>query len=466
MQKEHVTLSGGFGTHANSARAGYLPICVGRAPVSAFEGIPVYLRGTNPQGAESFKLYSAENIRLTDLHRQRLEAAGVKFVYIPIALQSRFNSQVESTLARVAADPNTALSVAAEIVYETSVELVNELLSEPNLAAYSGRMENVSRAVTTLVLRDKSSFSHLFAASHHDFYTATHMVNVATWMIPLAFAMGIEDQEQLNVVCQAGMMHDIGKVYIPSEILNKRGKLSADEWAVIRSHPETGCAHLDKFPNIPLVVRHATRRHHERLDGTGYPDGLKGDQIDLVSRVCAVADSFDAMTAFRPFKERTMTVSDALNIIISETPAKYDPRVVDAFVELLRSAGDDGVLPEPLKIGESSPASQANRREFPRFPIDCPARAHVLEAHLGEYRERPGVPVVSHSLSRGGLGFMSQTPVAVGEFLRVYLKGEGTLSRTYDGLIVRCRAYRDGWFDLGMKFDLPPSVTREVANVA
>jgi hypothetical protein len=82
-----------------------------------------------------------------------------------------------------------AISVKSEIVYETAVELVNELLSEPDLAGKSPRLEKVSRAVTTLVLNDPTAFSHLFAASHHDFYTATHMVNVATWMVPLCHGL-------------------------------------------------------------------------------------------------------------------------------------------------------------------------------------------------------------------------------------------------------------------------------------
>jgi putative nucleotidyltransferase with HDIG domain len=466
MNKENVTLSGGFGTHTNSARAGYLPICLARAPIAAFEGIAVYLRSANPPGAETFNLYSSENVRLTQSHRERLEAAGVKFVYVAMGQQSRFNTQVEATLAQIVADPNIAISVAAEIIYETSVELMNELLSDPNLSAYSHRLENVSRAVTTLVLKDKSAFSHLFAASHHDFYTATHMVNVATWMVPLAYALGIEDVEELNRICQAGILHDIGKVYVPPEILNKKGRLTPDEWAVIRSHPELGCKHLETYPNIPAVVREVTRHHHERLDGSGYPDALKGEQIDLISRICGVVDSFDAMTAFRPFKSKTMTVSEALNIIINEAPRKYDEKVVNAFLDLLRTASNEGVLSEPLQIGKESEESGENRRDFPRFPISCPAKAHVLQRGTGEYHERPGVAVVAHSMSRGGLAFLMQTPIRVGEYVRVYLKGAGTLSKSHDGLTVRCRAYRDGWYEVGMKFAVPTAATQDIAAVA
>jgi HD-GYP domain-containing protein (c-di-GMP phosphodiesterase class II) len=140
-------------------------------------------------------------------------------------------------------DPSLSISVKSEIVYETSVELVNELLSEPELLAKSPRLENVSRATTMLVLNDPSAFSHLFAASHHDFYTATHMVNVATWMVPLAHAMGHRDTNELNTICQAGILHDVGKIYIPTETLNRKGKLSDAEFHAGR----LSTAFLDEF---------------------------------------------------------------------------------------------------------------------------------------------------------------------------------------------------------------------------
>ncbi|HSU67618.1 MAG TPA: hypothetical protein VLJ39_12155, partial [Tepidisphaeraceae bacterium] len=205
-----ATLSGEAGSAANSARAGFLPIGIARAPLAAFRGIAVYLRNTTAGGSEAFTLYCSEHVRLTESTRDRLAQAGVKFVYIPIVKQSQFREQIEAALQDIVRDPGLATAAAAEIVYETSVELVNEILREPDLGSQSSRLESVSRAVTTLVLKDPSAFSHLYATSHHDFYTATHMVNVGTWMVPLAYAMGIRDEQELNQICHAGMVHDIG----------------------------------------------------------------------------------------------------------------------------------------------------------------------------------------------------------------------------------------------------------------
>src|SRR6185503_16976459 len=115
-------------------------------------------------------------------------------------------------------------------------------------------LQKISQSVTSMVVKDETAFAHLFAASHHDFYTATHMVNVATWMVPLAYALGHHDIEELNQICQAGILHDIGKIYVPEEILNKKGRLEDAEWDQIRRHPELGVKHLDQYAGIhPLV---------------------------------------------------------------------------------------------------------------------------------------------------------------------------------------------------------------------
>jgi HD-GYP domain-containing protein (c-di-GMP phosphodiesterase class II) len=442
---QDVLLSGGFGTSTNSARSGFLPVSLARLPLAALDGISIYLRSAaGPDKKETFTLFSAENLRFTQKHQERLTQAGVKFVYISMAQQAQFRAQTENKLMELATEPSIAVSIRSEIVYETCVELMNELLSEPDLAAKSPRLEKVSRAVTTLVLNDPTAFSHLFAASHHDFYTATHMVNVSTWMVPLAYALGHHDVEELNQICTAGLLHDIGKMYVSGEILNKKGKLSAEEFAQIQRHPELGCEHLKKYAHIHPLVMSVTMEHHERMDGSGYPRKLLGSQTHPISRLCAVVDSFDAMTAFRPFKDRTMTVAQAVKIIVDETPQKYDPQVVDAWIGLLKAA-------EKLVAADIGPNTQKCRREFQRFPINCTARLHILESKPEGWEERLGMPMVAHNISRGGVGLLSKTLVQPGEHVRVYLLGAGTLNRMNEGVTVRCREYRDGWFEVGMQ---------------
>jgi HD-GYP domain-containing protein (c-di-GMP phosphodiesterase class II) len=445
LPKQDLLLHGRFSTSANSARAGFLPIPLEHVPLRALDGIDVYLKtGVSPDNKDSFTLFCARVIQFTEDHRQRLAKSGVKFLYLPIDQQGKFRQQMESSLLELAANPAIAISVRAEIVYETSVELVNELLSEPDLGAQSSRLESVSRAVTMLVLNDPTAFSHLFAAAHHDFYTATHLVNVATCMVALAQALGHHNADELNHICEAGLLHDIGKMRIPAEILNKSEHLSDQEWRTIQKHPELGRDYLSKYDNIHPLASTVAMEHHERMDGSGYPRRLLGEQIHPVSRICAVVDSFDAMTAFRPFKQSTSSVAEAMKALIDKSPAKYDVAAVQAWAGLVQNAAG---------TSESGGAKTSHiHRDFERFQIHCPARLHLLEREPDGWHERLGVQLIAHNISRSGVGVLSRKPLQPGDPVRVYLSGEASLNQVNDGVAVRCRQHREGWFEIGIKY--------------
>lgn len=457
LSEPDVTASGGSGSSSISAsRAGYLPVALGSLPLPALAGLGLHIRsqsGKAPVAEEAaFALYRSGDIAFTQQDRERLLQSGVKFIYIAMSDQSRFREQIEGQLQNTVADPKIAISVKSTLVYETSVELINELLTDPDISRLSPRLETISRAVTTLVVNDPTAFSHLFATSHHDFYTATHMVNVATYMVPLAHELGYHDTHVLNQVCQAGLLHDIGKLYVPEDVLNKTGALSPEDWQALKRHPEMACRHLEEYEGTHEVVLTVAREHHERLDGSGYPAGLVGDQIHPFSRICAVADSFDAMTALRPFRKQALSVGEALRILQSEAPPKYDPGVVAAWTRLLGSIADTDSAADAGLEGTAAPSVNEVSNSYPSYRFNCPARLHILERRPNCWKERPGLQVVAHSISRSGLGVLSRVPVPVGTQVRVYLRTRAWGREFLESLIVRCRTYADGWYEIGMQF--------------
>jgi len=138
--------------------------------------------------------------------------------------------------------------------------------------------------------------------------------------------------EFVNQVFVAAFLHDIGKSKIPQEIINKPGRLTKEEWELIRQHPAIGSnivkanPALSQFTDIILY-------HHERFDGEGYPYGLKGKEIPLVARIISIADSFDAMTSVRPYKGK-LDIKCALNELIRCSGTQFDPDLVNCFVNL------------------------------------------------------------------------------------------------------------------------------------
>jgi len=169
-----------------------------------------------------------------------------------------------------------------------------------------------------------------------DAYTQGHSRRVTEYSVRVARQMGLS-QEQIRALQIGGALHDIGKIGIPEEVLLKPSGLSEEEWAVMRAHPEKGARMVEPLSFLSeerLLIKY----HHERWDGKGYPEGLKGEQIPLLSRILCVADAFDAMTSTRSYRRR-MTLNTAVARLIEGKGTQFDPKIVDVFIDCLAKYG-------------------------------------------------------------------------------------------------------------------------------
>ena len=173
-----------------------------------------------------------------------------------------------------------------------------------------------------------------------DLYTVHHAERVGQYSRAIGQAYGLDAAEDLRALYYGGVLHDLGKVVIPTEILLKEGPLTDDEWAVMRSHPVVGermCQPLRSTAVYLPMIRH----HHERFDGAGYPDHLAGADIPLAARIAAVADAYDAMTTTRSYRNR-LDPDDARQKLVAGAGRQWDRPVVEAFLWLI----DRGVAAE------------------------------------------------------------------------------------------------------------------------
>jgi len=165
-----------------------------------------------------------------------------------------------------------------------------------------------------------------------DAYTGSHSSRVAGYVRATGLRMGLPDAQLDNVV-MAALLHDIGKIGVPDHVLLKPGRLTEEEFGHIRKHPELGwmaLKNIEDFKSISLMVLH----HHERMDGAGYPGGLKGSAIPLGSRLIAVADSYDALTTNRPYRS-ARTKQQAVDELLRCVDTQFDARVLNAFWDAL-----------------------------------------------------------------------------------------------------------------------------------
>jgi putative nucleotidyltransferase with HDIG domain len=159
-------------------------------------------------------------------------------------------------------------------------------------------------------------------------FTSGHSKRVALVTELIAEELGVPAERKRWLV-RAALLHDLGKLGVSNEILDKPGKLDDAEWAAVRGHPEAGAATLRRMGAFATMAKIALE-HHERLDGKGYPRGLRGDEIDLETRIVTVADIFDALTADRPYR-KAMTTADALNLMRAQVGAAIDGKVFAAL---------------------------------------------------------------------------------------------------------------------------------------
>jgi putative nucleotidyltransferase with HDIG domain len=169
-----------------------------------------------------------------------------------------------------------------------------------------------------------------------DRYTRGHSERVGAASRRIAARLGLL-RPDVEIIGQAGLLHDIGKIGVPEPVLRKPGALDPAEWTLMRRHPVTGAQIVAPFEHLAgaaIIIRH----HHERQDGSGYPDGLKGDAIPLGARIVAVADVFDALTSERPYRA-AMSRRAALELLAGEAGVTLDPQAVAAALEVYRDVG-------------------------------------------------------------------------------------------------------------------------------
>lgn len=192
----------------------------------------------------------------------------------------------------------------------------------------------VNEATADIRAREKETLMRLARAGEHkDYDTAMHLQRMSLYSRALADAIGLNDDEA-EIIELAAPLHDIGKIGTPDSILLKKGKLDDEELKVMRKHPHVGYKILEDSPSKYLQKGgEIALSHHEHFDGSGYPSGLKGDEIPLAARIVAIADVFDALTSVRPYKN-AWSFDDAFKYIIEESGKHFDPELVSAMISI------------------------------------------------------------------------------------------------------------------------------------
>jgi putative two-component system response regulator len=224
------------------------------------------------------------------------------------------------------------IKMGADDFLSRPVDRTELLARVRSLLRLKQRTDELERAESVL-------FSLAQSIEGKDPYTHGHCERLAEYSARLGEQLGLAE-DQITALRRAGIVHDVGKIAVPDAILLKPSRLTPDEWAIIREHAVVGeriCAPLKSFRLVLPIIRH----HHEKLDGSGYPDGLRGEAIPVTARVLQIVDVYDALTTDRPYK-KAFSITDALQTMKEEvSKGWWDPHIFDQFERLVRTGTAD-----------------------------------------------------------------------------------------------------------------------------
>ncbi len=318
-------------TKAASATSGYVAVPVDSlkslavAPVDVFvrlqaDGPPsLYCRAGYPLASSQFMGLAESGVRMVHIRAGDFRDFGADLLH---SIQSLLEQESIPCAERFA-----ALQTAVSVELEHAARLVD-------CGKYVDLADKVGRDLVKLLESSDVLPDDLFRIARHDFHTFTHVTNVSSYSVVLAERMGITDRQELEQIAIAGMLHDIGKRFIPADILTKPGRLDKAEREVIETHPLRGYLELSERPDLTLGQLMIVYQHHERIDGKGYPVGITGDEIHPWAKMVSVVDVFDAMTGKRPYR-RPCPAKDALEYVRANSGTHFDPEAAQCWISAM-----------------------------------------------------------------------------------------------------------------------------------
>lgn len=312
----------------SETRIKYIPIILDTLALDSILNFDLYYK-SGPQ----FIFYKSKNLKLNEEQFNYMKQ-HFKALFIKTTEQKEYLHYVENNIDFFLSNSEVSDNIKAFVLYDISQEVITEIFEKPDDPKSAERAKNIIKATTMKLTNDDSFFFKLLDAMSFDYSTYTHSINVSTFSLNFSKSLQINDMKLLESIGVGAFLHDIGKSQIPQEILFKKGKLYKDEFLIVSLHTNLGYDLIKKeFPDN-WVIQKIVRHHHEKLDGSGYPDGLVADEIPLEVQIVTLSDIFDALTTSRCYKKKVKTY-DALTIMRNEQMSgKYNKELLDKFIKM------------------------------------------------------------------------------------------------------------------------------------
>ncbi|HHO76427.1 MAG TPA: HD-GYP domain-containing protein [Deltaproteobacteria bacterium] len=281
--------------------------------------------------------YLPKNSTYTEVNFSEISHLGIRKFYVRGKDRQHLERYMARYIDRILTNPEVPSKVKVNAFYVTSSQTMQQAFEDPR----AEHLDNIKRSVKPMlknIMKNESILKDLFSITQHDYYTYTHSVNVGIFATALAVRYYVDSGNKLDLnmekLSYGYFLHDIGKSRIPLNILNKPGSLTEEEWVIMKMHPEWGYSILMETGHLTDEAAYIALQHHEQIDGSGYPFAKKGSDIHPCARICAIADTFDALTSARPYKE-AIGPYDALKLMQKQSIYDFDYTLLTTFIRML-----------------------------------------------------------------------------------------------------------------------------------
>jgi putative nucleotidyltransferase with HDIG domain len=304
-----------------------LALSISAVTKETVDGLALYVRDQN----DAMAIYREAGSPLNSQDLERLKARGVLWLYVDSSAKTEIRERMtEIAYGKVDVPPPIRIAAVAGIVRESmeSAMATNEV---ENICSVT---KSLSEITADMICNENFALRDLLPVLSHDYGTFTHTTNVSCYAGVLADTLGCSKVEVEEIV-RGALLHDLGKLDIDIEILNKPFRLTDREFRVIKKHPTQGFVRLAQQPNLSLGQLMMVYQHHEKLDGSGYPVGIGEDEIHPWAKLCSVADVYEALTSYRPYR-KPMPTDSALSILEQGIGNTFDGEMVSCWTKLTK----------------------------------------------------------------------------------------------------------------------------------
>ena len=315
----------------------YIPVILNAIRVDTIVGCDLYLQN-HINNEVSYVLYCSGTKVIKSDKIDDLQKHQVKKLFVRKEDKKIYLKYVESSLKHIINDGRVDVKEKAYIVYDVAKNIMEDVFEDPRSGEQVERSKSWVSNTIDFIIKSKGSFSSMMGIISYDYYTYTHSVNVSVLGLLFAKYLGIDGGE-MHVFGTGLLLHDVGKTQIDPQIINKKESLNDEEFARIKMHVELGADILKQTGGIDSTSFFPIMQHHEKYNGKGYPNGLKGDAIHKYGRIAGIIDVYDALTTKRTYSEARKPFP-ALKIMNDEMAGSFDEKYFKDFILFLGSGGE------------------------------------------------------------------------------------------------------------------------------